>query len=217
MKYIIKGRVISTENTAKPASQASSYLVSYLRELKSVRHSLDYGCGKLRYTKHLNEISKQITVVDSEHQLSRIQIIHQTKTSIREFLTVNWPTINVESVEEFREARKPKFDFVLCSNVLSAIPCFAERSRVLGSIYERLEPKGLLLVINQHSNSYFDRFRTANGAREHLDGYVVPFSRGYSYYGILTRQRVSEILVQHGFQLVDSWVRGQSNYALVTK
>jgi len=59
------GIIIKTENAAKSEKQPSTYLRKLMRQLPSVSSSLDYGCGKLRYTKAILENTETLTIVDS--------------------------------------------------------------------------------------------------------------------------------------------------------
>ena len=70
MRYNVDGLEIRTENSAKTASQASDYLVRWLRSRPTVRRATDLGCGKLRYAAPLQCIAQSVAYVDFEVQLS---------------------------------------------------------------------------------------------------------------------------------------------------
>lgn len=74
MHYTINGHTIFSEASAKPVSQASSYVIQLLKDLGPFHHTLDFGCGKLRYAAHIHELTFYLTVVDSNPQLDRNQL-----------------------------------------------------------------------------------------------------------------------------------------------
>jgi len=117
-------------------------------------------------------------------------------------------------VSEFQIKTMPRFDFVLCANVLSAIPTKSARTTALGAIHRRLKVRGVLLVVNQHTNSYYSQVARRDDVVRHLDGYLVPRNGSASYYGILDTHRTYEILAREGYDIIEQWVEGQSNYAL---
>jgi hypothetical protein len=84
MRYKISSGVeIRTENAAKPASQPSQFLVDLISGLPHVSMTFDYGCGKLRYVKAISSKTDTLTLIDSEIQLSRLQMLGNKETSIR--------------------------------------------------------------------------------------------------------------------------------------
>ncbi len=107
-----------------------------------------------------------------------------------------------------------RYDFVLCANVLSAIPSRQLQARSLRAIRASLSNQGECLFVNQHTNSYFRHARESLEATNHLDGWVLRSSRGASYYGILARDKILRILKANGFQVQKDWVDGQSTFVL---
>src|SRR5262249_55665258 len=84
MRYKLESGIeIRTENAAKPESQASKFLLDLITRLPNVASTFDYGCGKLRYQRAIADTTDTLAVVDSEIQLSRLQVLHRKKTSIR--------------------------------------------------------------------------------------------------------------------------------------
>ncbi len=215
MQYSIGKRVISSELAAKPPSQASGYLVAFLKSRDRVRHALDYGCGKLRYSGHVASFAESLTLVDSPVQLDRQQRIDHKETTVRRLARQRWPNVRIEAISEFQTRQRPKFDFVLCANVLSAIPIAADRARALTAIKRRLNIDGILLVVNQHTNSHYTQVARREEVTKHLDGWLVPRGNSSaSYYGILDRKRVCSILETLGYGIAEQWIEGQSNYTL---
>jgi 2-polyprenyl-3-methyl-5-hydroxy-6-metoxy-1,4-benzoquinol methylase len=214
MHYRIDGMLIASELAAKPPSQASGCLLAFLKGYGQVERALDYGCGKLRYAASLAAMAESLTLVDSPRQLDRRQIIDGEETTVRQMAVQRWPTVQIEAVSEFQAKPTPKFDFALCANVLSAIPSKASRSRALTAISRRLKVSGSLLVVNQHTNSYYSQVSRRKDVVKHLDGWLVPRNDTASYYGILDNKSTSEILQREGYEIVEHWIEGQSNYAL---
>jgi 2-polyprenyl-3-methyl-5-hydroxy-6-metoxy-1,4-benzoquinol methylase len=140
--YKLDGLVIRSENAAKPANQASHYLIGVLKECDSAsKRTLDYGCGKLRYSTHLESLSRSLTVVDSEIQLSRTQAVHDKVTTIRDYVAEKWPSVRVLSTVQFGQDSR-QYDFILCANVLSAIPHLRTRKAVVSLLRSRLSRRG---------------------------------------------------------------------------
>ncbi|WP_067588049.1 hypothetical protein [Endozoicomonas ascidiicola] len=90
MRYEISGRLLKSENAAKPHVQKSGAVANYLLSHDSKANILDYGCGKLRYSDILIKLSDNITFVDSEIQLSREQVVRGVKTTVREYISKNY-------------------------------------------------------------------------------------------------------------------------------
>jgi len=116
MHYKIKpGIIVKTENAAKPTSQASAFLKLVLADLPHVSATVDYGCGKLRYCDAILARTDTLTIVDSEIQLSRTQIINGVKSNIREAVSGS-NRIRVYNDSEFEKSSED-FDRAFCINV----------------------------------------------------------------------------------------------------
>lgn len=217
MRYKVKGIEIRSENAAKPACDAAAPLVSWLHNRKHTPSALDFGCGKLRYTHHLGKQSMRIGIVDSEVQLSRIQCIAGKQTSVEEYAKKKWPLCRIHKLEEFWMSSSYSYHFILCANVLSAIPCPKRRARSLRSIHSALHRNGKVLFVNQHTNSYFTEVRKRPTTRLHLDGWIAQSRNGAAYYGILDKDSVIRLISRYQLTVEEAWVEGQSNYILATK
>lgn len=196
---------------------AAGPLVEWLKQRPCTASALDYGCGKLRYTPHLAARSKDLGITDSTVQLDRIQRVGRRMTSVRQYVHERWPTCHIYDLAQFQQGIPYSYDFILCANVLSAIPCPKIRARSLRALRTALAPNGMLLVANQHTNSYFGKARQKPEAFAHLDGWVLQSRNGYAYYGILNRESTIKVLARFGFAVVDAWTDGQSNYVLVNR
>jgi 2-polyprenyl-3-methyl-5-hydroxy-6-metoxy-1,4-benzoquinol methylase len=215
VRYRVKGLEIRSENAAKPVSQRSAVLVNWLRDLDPVYSVLDYGCGKLRYASILVRLAKSVTLVDGEIQLSRRQRVGGRLTNVRDYVK-RWPNTRVLSVDKFCND-KHTYDFILCANVLSAIPTRRARSEVLRRLAERLSPSGRCLFTTQYRNTDFGVAAQSERAKPHLDGWLLTGQRGTFYYGLIDKQKLVNMAVRHGFRVEAAWTYGESAYVLTAK
>lgn len=217
MHYKIGKVEIRSENAAKPIKAAAAPLVAWLRNRKHVTAALDYGCGKLRYTDFIAQRCTYLGIVDSKVQLTRTQRIDGHKTTITEYAKIKWPNCRIYDIKAFWDGIPHLYDFVLCANVLSTIPSAKTRAKSFRAIGAALHAGGEVLVVNQHTNSYFTEIRAKPTTVEHLNGWIAQSRNGVSYYGVLKREFVIHMLTGYGFIVVDSWLQGQSNYVLARK
>ena len=217
MRYIVKGIEVRSENVAKSIKEVSRPLVEWLKNRDMTDTALDYGCGKLRYTKFVAMKSLHLGIVDSKLQLDRSQQINGLVTTVRRYAESKWPECKIYDLETFFVDISDKYDFILCSNVLSAIPCPKVRAKSLRALHNSLSPKGTMLVLNQHTNSYFKEVRTKAGTIEHLNGWLLNSHKGGAYYGILNKETTIRLLERFTYRIKDAWIEGQSNYVLVEK
>ena len=217
MRYKIKRIEIRSENAAKPMSNAAAPLVSWLSSRPFTPSALDFGCGKLRYTHYLADRSKRLGVVDSDVQLNRLQTINGEYTSVKAYIEKRWLGCMIHELKAFWKNPLHDYHFVLCANVLSAIPCPKARARSLRSIHAALSENGQVLFVNQHTNSYFTEARENPNAVTHLDGWITQSKAAASYYGILNKKSVIKLISRFGFVIEKAWVEGQSNYVLAQK
>jgi 2-polyprenyl-3-methyl-5-hydroxy-6-metoxy-1,4-benzoquinol methylase len=208
MRYRVKGVEIRTENAAKPYSQRSQAVVAYLKTAPRVNTVLDYGCGKLRYSDLLARIGKRATFVDSELQLTRRQRIRGKVTTVTELVAERYSNIEVMSAETAM-LDQSSYDFVTCINVLSAIPTMAAIDAVLRAIKRLTKHSGVAVFINQHRNSYFKRFEVG---KRHLFGHLHEGKRGYSYYGVMTKEVVQSLLLEYGYVIRRAWDQREINF-----
>ena len=77
---------------------------------------------------------------------------------------------------------------------------------------------GHVLFVNQHTNSYFKKMQRGSNSLAYLDGWITKAQNGIaSYYGILNKKTVIDIVSQNKFTIKDAWIDGQSNYVLAIK
>jgi hypothetical protein len=214
MRYRVGKHMIRTENSAKSPKEAAKPLVKWLTQHVHVRAALDYGCGRLRYSGVLARHCSRLGLVDSPNQLDRSTTVSGAATTIRQLALRTWPSCSVYTIADFWAGVSERYDFVLCANVLPIIPSKAIRQRTLQAIRVCLAPAGRLLVVNQHTNSYFTQARKHPKAQDHLDGWVLASPKGASYFGLLPLKKTIHLLESNDFVIHDAWIEGQSNYVL---
>lgn len=209
MRYVINGAEIKTENAAKPNSQKSAAVDSYLSSLEGVSTILDFGCGKLRYADTLVSVASKVTFVDSAIQLTREQVIRGEKTTVNSYIRNNYPRCKTIPYENLGE-HDSKYDVVTCTNVLSAIPCKRTLSDVLNHIRRLLSKGGFAIFINQHRSSYFKKYESG---KKLLYGFLYSGPKGVSYYGVLDKEAIEDLLTKHGFRVKRTWCVGESTFS----
>lgn len=212
MHYKINGHNIKSHNAAKPHTQSSRQVIEELEEIVVTGQILDLGCGKLRYSDYLCELSQNICFADSRVQLERMQVIKGIRCSVQEYVAKNYPLSRCVAIEDIKEVND-QFDFIFCSNVLFAIPCEETLNATMLIIYRLLSDSGKALIVNQHRSSYFKKFEMG---RPHLHGYLYKGNRGSSYYGIIDKSTIENLSRKHGFT-TEAFVRGGRTFAYLTK
>lgn len=213
MNYKINGITIRSENAAKPHTMPSSYLCNYIKSSIKNGRALDFGCGKLRYSEQLVNKFETVTFLDSRKQLERVQIIRGIQTTIPEYVTNNYKNANVVPFESINKITS-HYDFILCANVLSAIPCKSTIYKIISAIRELLKSDGEAIIVNQYKSSYFKKYESGI---KHLHGYIYQNSRNASYYGLLDENVVSEICLDNNLAIIKSWSKAGSSYVVVGK
>lgn len=213
MRYKVNGRVIRSENAAKPHTQQSKAVSELILSYGKVNNVLDFGCGKLRYSDLLTQISPQVTFVDSKIQLIRDQVIKGHKTTVKKYALDNYQGSSVIPYEEL-DKHKLRYELITCTNVISAIPCSNTLRNVLVTINNLLEKNGKVIFVNQHRSSYFKRFISG---KKQLFGYIYEGRRGSSYYGIIQKENMIKLLEEHDFIITNAWISGESNFVEAKK
>ena len=216
MHYNVNDCVIKSENAALSSKQKNSQIVRFIEDLDNCNSILDYGCGKCRYSKLLFEKSNALTLVDSEIQVNRIQIIHNERTTIREFASKRLNSSKVVTIEEI-DTINDKYDFILCSNVLSAIPLEEFRIKALENIYNLLSNNGKALISVQYRNSYFDTYKTNPNAQEHYDGWIIKTGNSYSFYGLIKPDALIDLCENVGLIIKKKILKDGSIYLFLQK
>lgn len=156
MRYQVEGFTIRSENSAKPAKQASGYLVQLLK-----------GFGPF----------------DHAH------------------------------VVEFAVDRS-RFDFILCTNVLSAVPSVTKRRQIVRLLLQKLRQKGRCLFVCQYTNSDFFRQLADTKVKKHADGYIKGTKQNASFYGLMNLPTLRRYIEEAGMVIEKAWVNDQSAYVV---
>lgn len=211
MHYKIGNCLIKSENAAKSHKQQSIYLRNLINSEDKIESTLDYGCGKLRYSEILVSKSSKQVFIDSQLQLERQQIIHNERTSITEFVKIkyrNASTIALENIDNIAD----KFDFILCSNVISAIPCVNERSKSIKRIKRLLKNGGKALFVCQYKDIYFESYKSRADCEEYFDGFLIKNKKSYSFYGLITPIILEKLITDNGMKIIRKIDRKGSIY-----
>ncbi|WP_250953649.1 class I SAM-dependent methyltransferase [Escherichia coli] len=191
----------------------SNYLCKQIESTNKNGNALDFGCGKLRYSEQLVNKFETVTFLDSRRQLERVQIIRGVQTTIPDYVINNYKNAKIVSYENIDKITN-HYDFILCVNVLSAIPCESTIHKVLSAIRELLKSDGEALIVNQYKSSYFKRYERGI---KHLHGYIYQNSRNAFYYGLLDVDTVSKICSDNNLEIIKSWSKAGSSYVVVGK
>lgn len=211
MHYNIGPKIlIKTENAAKSVSQRSAYLAVLIKNLPRAISSFDYGCGKLRYTDTILHTTDTLALVDSDIQISRRQVLCGQYTNIRE-IGLRSNHLSVYTPNEFAGLVQ-KFERGFCINVLSTIPYFSVRQRVIRLIRRMLEPGGICIFVVQYRNSDFVRMCRMPNARPWRDGFLIDSLRGFSFYGLISPERLADLVLAAGFQIEEQKLNDGSVY-----
>lgn len=213
MRYLVNGTVVDSHNAARSVSQPSAYLASFVRSQVRQPCAVDYGCGKLRYVSPLSETFDHVHVLDSQAQMGRRQRIGSKLTTIPEYVKNHYANVTAHTLESTSWADL-QADFVLCANVLSAIPFRNERIEVLRRIRGLCNPSGEVLLVTQYRNSYFLSYRTRPNSMKHEGGYLITCGSRAFYYCCLPGSILSDYCMEAGLNVKRCWTQGQSALVL---
>lgn len=182
MRYYIRNGVeIRSENSAKPATQSSSFIERCIESQTPVRLAANYGSGKLRFLNSMTNVSQILTLVDSTIQSERTQSLHNlANVRYRSFLDGR-NSIEVITTKDFIQ-RKSFFDRVYCLNVLAIVPIPAIRRAIIQRIYCSMKPDAEAVFVNRWRNSEFSQAKQRLDAREHHGGTLLRSFRGHAFY-----------------------------------
>jgi hypothetical protein len=214
MRYRLRelGVEVRSENAAKPTGFRSKFVLNWIARHARVGLAVDYGCGRLRYSLPLCSIADKVIAVDSAEQLEKLQKVNGVRTTIQDFVRRK-RKIKAINVEEF-EAAEFTADLIICINVLSAIPHKVERRRVASRVASHLNSTGVCLISVQHQNSDFNRVQRIGRARAYKDGYIIDMGKWVSFYGLLNRDYIANVLTGAGLDVESAFINGQSSYVI---
>lgn len=208
--------IVKSENAALSTSQTNKIVLKFIDNLPDKINILDYGCGKCRYSLQLGKKARHITLLDSQVQISRTQTIYSTKTTVESFANNNMKNVSVCSIETF-DFTKQQFDFILCSNVLSAIPDKQTRKKLLDNIYDILLDNGTALITVQYRNSYFNTYNNREGVEKYEDGWLIKRNNSYSFYGIIYPEQLIEMCLKSNLKIENLYKNDGSIYLTVAR
>lgn len=213
VRYKFQGVELRTENAAKSYKQANKWIVDFIAHLSPEDVVLDYGCGKFRYTIRLSRRARTVWAVDSTHQIDREQQIVNGRTTLREYAKKYLKNVSVCPISS-KDWKRRKFDFVLCTNVLSVIPLRVQRVKVLRALATVIKPQGQILVSTQFRNTYFKQWASNPNATWVRDGWLVKGARGASFYSIIPPRQLGQLCRSAGLTLNRLGSHGETAFAL---
>lgn len=217
MHYTLSdGRIVFSENSALSSRQPNKIVLEYISKLPDNISSLDLGCGKLRHSMQLYQKSHTMVLVDSTYQLDKVQQILQEHTSIKEYVKGNLDRAECFDIAQY-EWIKRGYDFVLCSNVLSAIPERAARLELLRNIYRSLSQEGVALITIQFRNTYFSTYDSNPNAEKYLDGWILKHGTINTFYGIIQPEQLLADCAESSLKVVSKKLKDGSIYLVVKK
>jgi 2-polyprenyl-3-methyl-5-hydroxy-6-metoxy-1,4-benzoquinol methylase len=202
MHYAVgNGIIVKSENAALTTKQTNKVILKYISELPSDLVALDYGCGKLRHSIPLYEKVRELSVIDSDIQINRLQQINGIRTSVISYVQLYMPKAKAFTISSFSWPVQ-EYDFILCTNVLSAIPDYSERQKILNHIWKMLKPGGKALISVQYRNSYFKTYQNNPVATCFLDGWLIKRKdKTYSFYGIISKDELINMCVSSNLSI----------------
>ncbi|MDQ0151018.1 methyltransferase domain-containing protein [Eubacterium multiforme] len=215
MHYKIKKQIIRSEYAAKSVKQPNKEIIKIINGLPKDMIVLDYGCGKLRYTLHLSNKVKYVYSIDSVEQINRVQLINGERTTIKEYVN-NFKNINAFSINE-NKWKKARYDFILCTNVLSAIPIYSERIKIFENIKKFLKDDGVALVSTQYNNSYFSNYSFRKDCNRHYDGWIIKSKSNIAFYGLIDLEKLKYYAKKVGLKIDKAYKKSGSAYLFIRK
>lgn len=214
MQYVIDGKLIKSENAAKPISQRSKFLKEFILSMDFVDNAFDYGCGKLRYVDIILQRTNSLAIVDSEVQLSRQQRLYGNVDTIRNLYKAS-NNVSVYNNLEFT-ANSCIYRRAYCLNVLSAMPSYEARHNLLRLIKTKLKCNGSAVFVVQYRNSDFTRMLQKPNATPWMDGFIINSLRGYSFYGLISPESLKNMLIFHGYRILETTLNEGSVYIVAS-
>lgn len=216
MRYKFKSVELRTENAAKPYRQRGKWVVDQIEQIPVDAVVLDYGCGKFRYTIPLSRRARRVFAVDSSFQIDREQRIANKRTNLREYARKYLRNVSVLE-SEADGWRRPRFDFILCANVLSVIPHKSVRIQVLAKLAAVLNKNGQLLVTTQFRNTYFNQCSAKPNATWVRDGWFIRGLRGASFYAIIPPKKLAQLCRTAGLAVSRVGSKGETAFVFAVR
>lgn len=204
MHYEVDGFIVESELAAKPITQSNKYILQYISNIPWSSVVLDYGCGKMRFTIPLSKHVANVVAVDSYCQIYKVQTINGIQTSVAEYAKTRTDNVFVCEIEN-KAWKEGKYDRILLTNVLSAIPFYETRLNVLSNVKSVLAGDGEVLISTQYRNSYFKTYEVRSSCLKFYDGWLTRRSpTAYAFYGIVTPEKIAELCEKVGLAILDT-------------
>lgn len=216
MHYKIKNLVIKSEYAAKSVRQPSSTILKIINNLSKDLIVLDYGCGKLRYTIPLSKVVNLVYSIDSEEQLLRNQKINDVTSNIFSYANKYFNNVYIYDLKSAQWKYK-KYDFVLCANVLSAVPLYEDRIQIIRNIIDVLKQDGQALITTQFYNSYFCTYADKKNSIKYYDGWIIKSKNYSSFYGMIGIKKLKYYARIAGAKIINAYTRNGSAYLTIGK
>jgi|BioPla2DNA2_1021312.scaffolds.fasta_scaffold04554_5 SAM-dependent methyltransferase len=193
MHYLIDGLCVESELAARATLCPNKHVLKYISEIPVCSVVLDYGCGKMRHTIPLSKQVACVYAVDSKEQIHKIQTINEIRTSVYEYSKQYASNIFVYDAK-CSEWKNVKYDRVLLTNVLSAVPFYDTRIDILENIYSVLKDDGEVLITTQYRNSDYSKYKFRTSCQRYYDGWLMRRSESkYAFYGLVTPESIVEL------------------------
>ena len=215
MHYKINDTLIKSENAAKPTFTPSKDMLFLLKKyIKKSDHVLDYGCGKLRYTIPISKMAKIVHGVDSNEQIYRPIKLRGKTISIYN-LAKKYKNIVLHAISK-KEWQKFKYDKILLSHVLSAVPHEKDRFKIACALHGVMHAESILIACTNHRMSYFKKWDISPRVEKYNDGYFIkePIP---SYFGIINKVKLAGYFEQSGFEILQLFIKEDNTYCICKK
>ncbi len=214
MHYKINDCIIKTEYAATSTQKPNCVVLDLIKLYAPGTDALDYGCGKLRHTIPLCGYAKSVIAVDSEEQIRRNQCICGKRATILDYAEKYLPTLSVYKLDD-NDWKNRTYGFILCTNVLSAVPCKSERLCILKRIKQLLAKEGIALISVQFRNSYYKTYAARMNTHAYEDGWIISSCNRYSFYGIIHPNSLHKLFSDSGLRLLHQRIIDGSVYCIV--
>ncbi|MGE4284933.1 MAG: class I SAM-dependent methyltransferase [Clostridia bacterium] len=208
MHYDLNKIIVKTEYSAKSVKQPNQIVLNYINTLPREATVLDYGCGKYRYTIPISKKVKTVVAVDSRYQIERLQRINDKTMSLKTYTEKYLK--NVILIESENERWRSKYDYIFCTNVLSAIPERPTRIDVLRNLKKSLTQNGRMFLCVQYRNTYFERYNDLHGVVHCNNGWIIPLGKDYTYYGIIPPEELEKLCTETEMEVISRKIKDGS-------
>lgn len=153
--------------------------------------------------------------IDSNEQICRNQFICDEKTTILDYAAKHLPNLSIYELNK-NDWKFKEYGFIICTNVLSAIPYENDRLSILKCIKNLLSAEGIALISVQFRNSYFKTYGVRMNAFPYEDGWIIYSGNRYSFYGIINPESLHRLLSDAGLHIMHRKIIDGSVYYIVS-